>query len=118
MLTINGHSLTLEQVEAVAVERQAVTLDPACLPALLRARAVVEQAMASGEVVYGVNTGFGYLKNRTIPPADIRTLQRNLILSHACGVGEPFPQERVRAMILLRANYPDSGAFRCAPGGG
>lgn len=104
MLTINGHSLTLEQVEAVAVERQAVALDPACLPALLRARAVVEQAMASGEVVYGVNTGFGYLKNRTIPLADIRTLQRNLILSHACGVGEPFPQERVRAMILLRAN--------------
>jgi histidine ammonia-lyase len=104
MLTIDGHSLTIEQVEAVAVQNTQVKLAPSCLPLLLKARSVVENALASGKVVYGVNTGFGYLKNRQIPNEDIRSLQRNLILSHACGVGTPFAQERVRAMMLLRAN--------------
>jgi histidine ammonia-lyase len=103
-LLIDGHSLTPAQVHQVACQHRPVELAPEVLPAVQRARAVVEQALASGQTVYGVNTGFGYLKNRLIPPDQIRQLQRNLILSHACGVGPLFAREQVRAMMLLRAN--------------
>lgn len=58
-----------------------------------------------GELIYGVNTGFGALSNVVINPDQIEELQRNLIRSHCTGVGEPFPEEDVRAMMLLRANF-------------
>ncbi len=103
-LCLDGHSLTLEQVRAVAWHYQPVELDAGVLPRLERARAVIDNCLTQGEVVYGINTGFGYLKNQRIADADIAALQRNLILSHACGVGEPFPERIVRAMLLLRAN--------------
>jgi histidine ammonia-lyase len=67
-------------------------------------RAVIEQAIASGETVYGVTTGFGDLADVRISPEQTATLQRNLVRSHAAGVGEPLPEEVVRAMLLLRAN--------------
>lgn len=103
-ISIDGFSLSLEQVRQVAHKAHPVVLSETARPALERARAVVEQSLASGQVVYGVNTGFGYLKNRQIAAEDIRKLQRHLILSHACGVGAPFAREEVRAMMLLRAN--------------
>ncbi|PIQ29228.1 histidine ammonia-lyase [bacterium (Candidatus Blackallbacteria) CG17_big_fil_post_rev_8_21_14_2_50_48_46] len=103
-LTIDGHSLTLQAVQEVAQTGRKVTLAASVKEPLEKARAVVENALSSGEIVYGVNTGFGYLKNTQIPAEDIRSLQRNLILSHACGVGQPFAREQVRAMMLLRAN--------------
>jgi histidine ammonia-lyase len=67
-------------------------------------RAVVERAARGESPVYGVNTGFGALSEIKISPGQIRTLQRNLILSHCAGVGEPLPEDAVRAMLLLRAN--------------
>ena len=60
--------------------------------------------MAEGRVVYGITTGFGAFKDKLIPPDQARELQRNIIMSHAVGVGAPFPTAVVRAMMLIRAN--------------
>ncbi len=67
-------------------------------------RAVIERVVASGDTVYGVTTGFGDLADVRVSPEQTATLQRNLVRSHAAGVGEPLPTEVVRAMLLLRAN--------------
>ncbi len=103
VLLLDGQSLTIEQVVEVAYGRE-VALAPEVLPRIAAGREVVEQVLRSGRVVYGINTGFGYLKNQMIPPADLEELQHNLILSHACGVGTPFSTEVVRGIMLLRAN--------------
>lgn len=70
--------------------------------AVARSRAIVERALAAGEVHYGINTGFGYLKNKRIPHDQIEALQQNLILSHAVGVGDWIPRPICRLMLLLK----------------
>jgi histidine ammonia-lyase len=79
------------------------------------ARAVVDELVAAGEVVYGVTTGFGDLASTFVPPADAERLQENLLVSHAAGVGPAFPREVVRAMLLLRANTLALGHSGCRP---
>jgi histidine ammonia-lyase len=103
-IRINGKSLTLSQVTAVARRGAHVVLSAAARRSMARSRAHVERAVRGHTVVYGVTTGFGWFQNVSIPPEKLRELQRNLILSHCAGVGEPFPGEVVRAMLLLRAN--------------
>lgn len=103
-LLLDGKSLTIANVLEVARHGRPVALGPDCQPRIQAAREVVERVIASRQVVYGINTGFGYLKNQVIPTDQLETLQRNLILSHACGVGTPFAREVVRGIMLLRAN--------------
>ena len=79
------------------------------------ARDVIERLVAAGEVVYGVTTGFGDLATTSVPAADAERLQENLLVSHAAGVGRPFPREVVRAMLLLRANTLALGHSGCRP---
>ena len=67
-----------------------VTLDPACFTAIEASAAAVERIVAKGEPVYGINTGFGKLASVRIADADLAALQRNIVLSHAAGVGEPY----------------------------
>jgi histidine ammonia-lyase len=100
---IDGGPLTPEQVAAVAfAETRAAAVDD--LDARLApARRVVEEAVASDTVVYGITTGFGALATTHIGRSDTETLQYNLLRSHATGVGDPIPDEVVRAMLLLRA---------------
>jgi histidine ammonia-lyase len=74
-----------------------------------RVRDVVDRKLASGEAVYGVNTGFGKLSEMAIPPDRLAELQVNLVRSHAAGVGPLLPEEEVRAMMLLRANVLAKG---------
>src|SRR6185295_5186843 len=76
----------------------------------------VEKILASKETVYGVNTGFGDLKDVRVPTSKLRELQLNLIRSHAAGVGEPFPEEVVRAMLALRLNAFAKGFSGVTPG--
>lgn len=102
-LQICGEGLEVDDVVAVAAGRQ-VSLDPEVLPRVLRSRAAVEQLVADGEIAYGITTGFGRFKDKTISAEEVRQLQRNLVLSHAVGVGEQLPEETVRAMLLVRAN--------------
>ena len=79
-------------------------LDPAAVERMRASRAVVERLVAEGGTAYGITTGFGDLADVRIEPAQTAELQRNLVRSHAAGVGEPLPAEVVRAMLLLRAN--------------
>ena len=80
----------------------AATLDPACRPVVERGAAAVATILARGEPVYGINTGFGKLATVRIADADLDTLQRNIVLSHAAGTGEPMPAAVVRLMMALK----------------
>src|SRR6266511_507700 len=103
-VTLDGHSLTIADVVAVARRSVPVTVAPAAVKRLNESRRVVEDAVARGDTMYGVTTGFGKLAHVRIPAGDLRRLQLNLIRSHASGVGDPLSEEAVRAMMLLRAN--------------
>ncbi|HEX8185475.1 MAG TPA: aromatic amino acid lyase, partial [Blastocatellia bacterium] len=109
---IDGHSLTLEQSAAVADGAQ-VTLAASARERVERARRFVEEIVARGEVVYGINTGFGALSDVTIPADKLRELQVNLVRSHSCGVGDALPERAARAMMLQRANVLAKGYSGC-----
>ena len=81
---------------------EAASLDDASMQRVAAAAASVERIVASGETVYGVNTGFGSLANTRIPDGRLAELQRNLILSHSAGLGEPLPRHVTRLMIVLK----------------
>jgi len=76
---------------------------------LRRARETVDRIVAEGRVVYGVNTGFGLLASTRIGPEQLHALQRNLVLSHAVGTGEPLPDEVVRLVLVLKARSLGAG---------
>jgi histidine ammonia-lyase len=103
-LGIDGNSLTLGDVVRVARQRATVRLDDGARARMQRVRDIVDRKLASGEAVYGVNTGFGKLSEMAIPPDRLAELQVNLVRSHAAGVGPLLPEDEVRAMMLLRAN--------------
>lgn len=94
--------LTLEQVESVIFKRAQVILSPRAKERINNSRCVVRAAIDNGQAVYGLTTGFGSLNKIAINPEDLETLQRNLILSHAAGLGKPAPKKVSRLMILLR----------------
>ncbi|AYO29757.1 MAG: histidine ammonia-lyase [Thermoanaerobacteraceae bacterium] len=104
MVIINGENLTIEDVARIAVKGEAVGLSPGSIERINRSREYVEGIIKKGEIVYGVTTGFGKFCNVIISSEDTRKLQINLIRSHSVGVGEYFPEEIVRAMMLLRIN--------------
>ena len=87
-----------------------VSLDPACLPCVERSAATVAAIVKRGEPVYGINTGFGKLASVRIDAADLATLQRNIVLSHAAGVGEPSPVAVIRLMMALKLASLAQGA--------
>ncbi len=105
LVAINGDTLDLEAVRAVATNPAiGVTLAEGAVARMQASRAVVEQVLASGKTVYGVNTGFGALSHVCISPDQVDRLQVNLVRSHAAGTGESLDLPTVRAMMLLRAN--------------
>lgn len=104
MLKLNGENLNLDQVWSVAHEGQRVELSAEARGKVQKSRAYIESRIADGEVIYGVNTGFGAFSSVRISQADIVQLQKNLIRSHSSGIGEPFSREQTRAIMLLRAN--------------
>ncbi len=114
-VVLTGASLTIDDIEAVARRGASAELDPAARERIQEAREVVERLVAGGAVAYGVTTGFGDLASVTIRPEDTGRLQENLLMSHAAGVGPAFPQEVVRAMLLLRANTLALGHSGCRP---
>src|SRR5579872_5672151 len=108
-VVIDGNSLTLEQVTAVARDRARVSLAAHARQRARVTRRVVEELVARREVAYGVTTGFGKLSEVAIPPDRLAELQINLVRSHAAGVGDMLPEREVRAMMLLRANVITKG---------
>jgi histidine ammonia-lyase len=103
-ITLDGHSLSIADVVAVARRVAPVAIAPQALASVAASRRAVESAVARGDTIYGVNTGFGKLAHVRIKPEQARDLQLNLIRSHASGLGEPLAVDAVRAMMVLRAN--------------
>jgi histidine ammonia-lyase len=114
-VVLDGHSLTLDDVVAVALDGAPVELLPAARTRMERAHEVVCSLVASGAVAYGVTTGFGKLSDVAIPPDRLDELQVNLVRSHAAGVGPLLAQREARAMMLLRANCIAKGYSGARP---
>jgi histidine ammonia-lyase len=107
---LDGDTLTLEEVLAVAAGSARADVSPDARERVRRARALIEARLEDGEAHYGINTGFGTLAEVRIPREDLERLQRNLVLSHAAGIGAPLPLPEARALMLLRANVLAKGA--------
>ncbi|MGY5855898.1 MAG: histidine ammonia-lyase [Candidatus Thorarchaeota archaeon] len=104
IVAVDGESLTIDDVVQVARFGKKVEVAASASELIKKSRDVVEDAIKEGRTVYGVNTGFGELASVSIGPEDLAKLQVNLIRSHSVAVGEPFPIDVVRGMMLLRAN--------------
>jgi histidine ammonia-lyase len=114
-VTLDGTSLTLDDVVAVAVDRVPVDLSDAARARMMRAHEVVANLVRGSAVAYGVTTGFGKLSDIAIPRDRLDELQVNLVRSHVCGVGPRLPEREVRAMMLLRANVIAKGYSGARP---
>ena len=115
MIELDGSPLTLDAVEAVARRGEEVRLAPASAQMLGEARALVDRLAAGAEPIYGITTGVGKLKDVVIPPGQRAELQKNLVLSHAGGMGTPLPAAEVRAIMLLLAASLARGASGVRP---
>ncbi|MGO9319060.1 MAG: histidine ammonia-lyase [Terracidiphilus sp.] len=114
-LILDGQPLTLAEIESVSLTRRPVTIAPTALARMAQSRTLIEEILADGETVYGVNTGFGKLSDVRIPAGNLAQLQTNLVRSHAGGVGQPLSDSESRAMLLLRANVLAKGFSGCRP---
>lgn len=104
MITLTGNSLTIEQIKKVCFDFEPVEIAQESLTAVQKSRDAVDRIVADETIIYGITTGFGKFSDVHINENDVEALQLNLIRSHACGVGEAFPETVSRAMILLRLN--------------
>lgn len=114
-VVLTGASLTVDDVVRVARRGAEVRLADDVRPRLVAGRRAIDGLLHGGRAVYGITTGFGALADTRIAPADIERLQVNLVRSHAAGVGEPLPEDVVRAMILLRARTLAAGRSGVRP---
>lgn len=106
-IVLDGESLTFEQVVEVAYgspNNPKIILAESAKDKVNRAAGAVETLLERGEIAYGITTGFGALKDKIIPPDQVEKLQRNILISHAVGVGNPFDVPTTRAIMLIRAN--------------
>ncbi|MEZ0391120.1 MAG: histidine ammonia-lyase [Pseudobdellovibrionaceae bacterium] len=107
VIQLTGESVTIDHVRKVAFARPGtlrVELAPFSREKMTESRSYIEGRISKGEVMYGVNTGFGLFSNVRISDSEIEELQKNLIRSHSAGIGTPFTQEETRAILFLRAN--------------
>ena len=109
MVNIDGSSLTIEEVVAVAEKNARVQLAPPALLRMIASRHRVDAAMGDAAPVYALNTGVGLLANIRLNEPEIEAMQVNLIRSHCCGVGSPLSTSVVRGMMLIRANVLAKG---------
>ena len=103
-ILITGNSLTLEELAAVCREDAKVVLSQEAKERIAESRQVVDSLVADGTKVYGITTGFGKFSDVTITNEECKLLQKNLIITHAVGAGDPFPRDVARGIMLLRVN--------------
>ncbi len=103
-VVISGYDLTISQLTEVSRSYRPVVLSEEARRNILASREVVDRLVEDDAVVYGITTGFGKFSDITISADECKTLQRNLIITHAVGAGDPFPEDVVRGMMLLRVN--------------
>lgn len=108
-VTITGNTLTLEEVARVCREGAEVVLSEEAKERILKSRKVVDTLVEEERVVYGITTGFGRFCDVSISQDECRLLQKNLIVTHAVGAGNPFPKDVARGIILLRINNMAKG---------
>ena len=109
MIVLDGSRLTLDELERAASHGEPVTISPDAVAAMQRSRMVVEKVAAGEEAAYAVNTGVGLLADVRVSVEDLDQLQRNVVRSHACGVGPPLARAEVRGIMLIRANVLAKG---------
>ncbi len=114
MMTLDPGNVTKAQWQAI-YEGAPARLDPACAPVIAESAAAVARILAKGEPVYGINTGFGKLASVRIADDELALLQRNIVLSHAAGTGEPSPVPVVRLMMALKLASLAQGASGVQP---
>ena len=114
-LVIDGESLTLEQAFAIANGSSTASLSKNARENMQISREAVDRVVDSGEVVYGINTGFGALSSVSIDRDELKILQTNLVRSHACGVGERMNPEGVLLMMVIRSNSLAKGVSGARP---
>ena len=100
-LVLGRDPLTLAGLRRIALEGPALGLAPEARASVAASARTVEQIAASGKPAYGINTGFGRLSQTRIPADELEELQKNIVLSHAAGVGEPLSDEVVRLVLAL-----------------
>lgn len=108
-IILNGNDLTLDDMVAVARDGVKVRLSEEAVKNVLDSRKIIDHIVENEKTVYGVTTGFGEFCNVTISKEDCKSLQENLIRSHACGYGPKFPSDTVRAIMVARANALSKG---------
>lgn len=106
---INGRDLTVEEVIRVCRGYEKVEIAPEAKEAVIKARNYIEKKLEEGAVIYGLTTGFGKFANVVISREEAEQLQKNLIISHTCAMGQPYETKYVRAAMLLRCNALSRG---------
>ena len=112
-ITLTGKSLTIEDLEAVARRGEKVELHPDAVQRIRACRDFIEERLAAGEIMYGVNTGIGEFSEVVLDDEQVSQFQRYLIYNHAAGIGEPAPIDHIRAAMVLRANVHANGHSGC-----
>ena len=114
-IALNGSSLTIESLAAIARDNEKVTLAPEALERIKTCRAMLEQKLAAKEIMYGTNTGIGEFSEKILNDDQVKEFQRYLIYNHAAGIGDPAPIEHVRAALAGRINVHAHGNSGCRP---
>jgi histidine ammonia-lyase len=114
-ITLDGSSLTIEKLVAIARDNQKVELAPEALERIKVCRAMLEEKLARKEVMYGTNTGIGEFSETMLNDEQVKEFQRYLVYNHAAGIGEPAPIEHVRAALAGRINVHAHGNSGCRP---
>ncbi len=114
-IILDGSSLSVEKLVAIARFDEKVELAPAALERIKVCRAMLEEKLAAGETMYGVNTGIGEFSEKKLSDEQVKEFQKYLIYNHAAGIGEPAPVEHVRAALVGRVNVHAHGNSGCRP---
>jgi histidine ammonia-lyase len=114
-IILDGSSLTIEKLVAIARFNEKVELSPASLERIRACRAMLEQKLAAHEIMYGTNTGIGEFSEKVLDDEQVKEFQKYLIYNHAAGIGEPVPVEQVRAAMAGRINVHAHGNSGCRP---
>jgi histidine ammonia-lyase len=114
-IILDGTSLTIEKLVAVARNGEKVSLAPAALERIRVCRDMLEQKLAAREIMYGTNTGIGEFSEKVLSDEQVKEFQKYLIYNHAAGIGDPVPVEQVRAALAGRINVHAHGNSGCRP---
>src|SRR4030042_7032736 len=114
-IVLEGAGLTLERIVRIARDREAVELHPEALERIRICRSMLEEKIQAHEIMYGVKTGIGEFSEMVLNDEQVRLFQRYLIYNHAAGIGDPAPEEHVRAAMGGRVNVHAHGNSGCRP---